>query len=792
MIYRLVSAGPDRVINSRDDLAVDNPEYIQEMKKAKDGARGFGGFGGALRGAREDNDIVFAEAGAPIPPPKPAAAQKPGEVVADAAGGEGQAVRVREYFPETLYVNPALITDAQGKARIELPMADSITTWRVAAQAVSVGGLLGSGTGPVVVFQDFFVDINFPVALTRNDSVKVPIALYNYLPQAQTIKLKIENDDWYELLEGANERSIKLGPNEVKAEYIHVKAKRVGEHKLTVYAYGSKQNDAVRRAVRVEPDGKLFEHSVSEQLTAEAKHTVHFPAEAIEGANQLFVKIYPGLMSQVVEGLDNIFRMPGGCFEQTSSTTYPNVMVLDYMKATKQISPELQMKAEGFINQGYQRLVTFEVPGGGFEWFGRAPAHIILTAYGLMEFYDMSKVYEVDPALIKRTQEWLAGKQKDDGSWEPNQQYLDRVAAAFGTSVLRNTAYVSWALARTGNDGNALDKGLNYLKGHYQEATDAYTLALIANALAVADKESASLQQVFTKLNEMRKDDGDMTYWSQEGPTAVKANGKSADIETTALVAQALLTAKRQADVVNRVIKFLIKSKDSFGTYYSTQATVYAMQVFLAVARGGGSEADGEAQVTVNGQLAGGFKITPENSDVLRLIDATSLIKNGANEIVVNFAGRGSVMYQVVDRHYIQWSKLPDQQQPGSPITIDVAYDKTQLAVNDEVTCTVTVENKVRGEFGMVVVDIGVPPGFAPQAETLQQLVAAKTISKFSTTARQVTFYLDKLEQGKALKLAFKMQAMFPMHAVAPQAKVYNYYDPDTNAIAAPVELEVK
>ena len=67
---------------------------------------------------------------------------------------------------------------------------------------------------------------------------------------------------------------------------------------------------------------------------------------------------------------------------------------------------------------GYQRLLTFEVPGGGFSWFGNAPANKILTAYGLMEFHDMAKVYDVDPRVIARTSDWLVRQQQPDGSWK--------------------------------------------------------------------------------------------------------------------------------------------------------------------------------------------------------------------------------------------------------------------------------------------------------------------------------------------------------------------------------------
>ena len=45
------------------------------------------------------------------------------------------------------------------------------------------------------------------------------------------------------------------------------------------------------------------------------------------------------------------------------------------------------MKAEEYINLGYQRLTTFEVESsGGFSLFGDAPADRMLTAYGLQEF----------------------------------------------------------------------------------------------------------------------------------------------------------------------------------------------------------------------------------------------------------------------------------------------------------------------------------------------------------------------------------------------------------------------
>ncbi|MGH7201699.1 MAG: alpha-2-macroglobulin family protein, partial [Planctomycetaceae bacterium] len=120
--------------------------------------------------------MMWADAGAEgaaIPFPQDAALTESAPGVAP--------VRVRRHFPETLFWQPQIITDDNGRASVEIPLADSITTWRVSTSAVSADGRLGSLQSEIPVFQPFFVDLNLPVALVRNDEVAVPVVVYNYL-----------------------------------------------------------------------------------------------------------------------------------------------------------------------------------------------------------------------------------------------------------------------------------------------------------------------------------------------------------------------------------------------------------------------------------------------------------------------------------------------------------------------------------------------------------------------------------------------------------------------------------
>ena len=786
-VVQLLSAGADRHFNTADDLWVTDPKWQKEnlarpvmlrMKMANAPMGGAIGDGMAVdrfavaEEAEMIEDVSVAQA--------TTGAKKTGE-------NQNAGIRIRKFFPETLYTNPALITDAKGKARINLTMADSITTWRIGAMANSAQGYLGSGTEQIVVFQDFFTDIDFPVFLTRNDEVTVPIALYNYLKKSQTVKLTIEKADWFELLEGDYVRSVAMGPGEIKALDLRIRAKKVGRHGLTIWAKGTKFSDAVKRTVEVAPDGKMHEVNFSDMLKGDTTHTVNFPAEAIDGANLLMVKVYPGLMAQAVEGLDSILRMPSGCFEQTSSSTYPNIMVLDYMKTTGQITPEIRMKAEGFINQGYQRLLSYEVPGGGFEWFGRAPAHKILTAYGLMEFYDMSRVYNVDPAVISRTQNWLVSQQEGNGSFKPTANYLDQVAAKFTKDVMRNTAYIAWALAKSEYKGGGLNKALDYLNKHGDEVKDNYTLALMANAFAYSKEHDAAFQKVMDRLVKERQGDGDDVFWSS-ADTSIGSQGKSADIETTALAAQAMIVKQVQPNLVNGVLNYLVKSKDTFGNWYSTQATVFALKVMVMAAEGSTKNTKGEVAVYINGERAGALNINDDNSDLLHVIDGSKLARTGENKVELSFGGEGRLMYQVVGRYYMPWkSSKPEQE----PLSIDVSYDKTVLKQDDTVTCKVKVTNNREGDFGMVVVDLGVPPGFEVMSGDLKELVGSKTIGRFETTARQVIVYIDEIKMGKPISFEYRIKAKFPVKAQVPASKTYEYYNPEAEATTAPVEIVV-
>ena len=88
----------------------------------------------------------------------------------------------------------------------------------------------------------------------------------------------------------------------------------------------------------------------------------------------------------------------------------------------------------------------------------------------------------------------------------------------------------------------------------------------------------------------------------------------------------------------------------------------------------------------------------------------------GANTVGIRFDGNGRLAYQVVGRYFLPWTEKP----AAEPLSIDVAYDRTRLAQDDIATATATIRNNLPKTANMVMVDLGIPPGFDLLSEDLQ------------------------------------------------------------------------
>ena len=148
-------------------------------------------------------------------------------------------------------------------------------------------------------------------------------------------------------------------------------------------------------------------------------------------------------------------------------------------------------------------------------------------------------------------------------------------------------------------------------------------------------------------------------------------------------------------------------------------------------------------------------------------------------------------MYQVATSYYLPWDQVPMVEMMGDLIDIDVAYDRTELTVNDTATVDVGVKLNREGVVKMALIDLGVPPGFTVLTEDLSRLVEQGTIARYELTGRQIIIYLEDFSSDQPLNFSYRLRARFPMRAQTPPSSVYDYYNPTAQTTEAPLQVRV-
>jgi hypothetical protein len=435
------------------------------------------------------------------------------------------------------------------------------------------------------------------------------------------------------------------------------------------------------------------------------------------------------------------------------------------------------MKLEHAINLGYQRILNFEVRGGGFEWYGRSPANTLLTAYGIMLLDDMHRVYPIDRSIIKRAVSLLRARQRRDGSWGKGRAL--RKWPRLKNSGLPYTAYIAWAMLEAGyNPGWAIE----FIENRVLEENDPYVLGLCANALVLA--KSPLADKVLDKLEALAVKEDDAVFWRSQTMGVMYASGRMIDIETTALATLALGRAKRPTAYMS--IKHIVGAKEAYGAWYSTQATILCLKALLEV-RAVAEDTSVKLYVNHAEIKDAFFKITRANCDTVQFFDLTKYIAKGENLIKLVSDKKTAITYQVCAKYYIPWQLVKKVE---TPVKISIKYDKTKLRVNDEVKVEAEVRYDGKSSF-MLIVDLGIPPGFVVDTDSLNILVKQKKIDRFTLTGRQITIYFGEVKRGMKQVLKYRLKAKYPLKVRTPVSSAWEYYTPQNSAVFVAPNLEV-
>lgn len=692
----------------------------------------------------------------------------------------------RTDFRETVYWNPTVETNARGDAEVTFVASDAVTSFRATAEGFSAGGLPGGGQVAIQSKLPLTLDAHLPVEVTSGDTIRLPITVTNETDEPMEASLaatfgtafRIANPPAGTIKLKAKDKQTLLYALEVVA------TDGSAEVSLDLRARGL--SDQLKKTIRVVPRG--FPIEVAASGTAKrgtAQRQVIDLAGAMPGTVHASVTMYPSPVAAIASGMDGMIREPGGCFEQASSTNYPNIMILGYLGSTAEgADPKLVTKTKDVLDKGYKLLTGYETPEKGYEWFGQTPGHEALTAYGLMEFADMAKVYDIDGKMVQRTADWLMSRRDQKGGFLRNAKALDSFGRANATTT---NAYIMWALSEAKRSSN-LGVELAVQKTLGSETKDPYLLALATNTSIMTAPKSGESAAMARRLAALQAKDGSFPGAME---TITMSGGESMTIEATALAVLALLKASPNNEYEPQIrggVEWLNSKRGGYGAWGNTQATILGLKALTAYSEHARQmQSGGTATLVINGKDAGTIRFEKGRRDALVWKDLGGKLLAGKNTIEVRLDGDASLPYTVA----VDYRSSQPATSARAKVAVSTELLRTQAKMGEGVTLRAHVENKTAAGIPMTLARIGLPGGTVFQTWQLKELKDKGLIDFYETRPREVILYWRALPPSAKKDVDLNLLAAVPGTYEAPASSTYLYYTAEDKAWTKPVAITI-
>ncbi|WP_298418730.1 TonB-dependent receptor plug domain-containing protein [uncultured Kordia sp.] len=672
----------------------------------------------------------------------------------------------RKDFRQTIYWNPVVQTDESGKASFELYNSDAITSFQVLVEGIGYNGLVGREKKDYATKKLLNVDFKSPNYMVLNDTVILPVTITNETRERIETTLEMKLPKALELLE-SYDKNIVVEANSSIVKYVKVKPiKKAEKVMIGIDLKSESLTDFVEREATILSPYFPTEVSISGSKSASYNFSVD---HAVDGSLEADFTIYTDIIGDVMDGIEGMIRKPYGCFEQTSSATYPNIMVLKYLKEANKSNPEIEKQALSFIKEGYKRLISFETKKGGFEWFGKTPPHETLTAYGILEFTEMKEVFgDVDQKMIDRTVQWLLSRRDGKGGFNRSNKGYDSFASSPDDVA---NAYIIYALSESGVNVT-IEKEYQYALQDALKTNDTYKMALLA-CVSFNLGENKNAQVLIGKI----KKNIEIYNFSQlpVENTITRSYGNAKNIEAVAFSLLALLKEEKPDEIlISQGIEHLV-SKRQNNSFGSTQSTAMALKALIEYTKTQKTKlvAKGDfVALTINGkQLNSELNIAKNGKITINNID--SYITRGNQKIKVKFSNPKNTFPYSLNINYD--SSLP-KSSAQSPINLETIIADKSYNVGDNVSMAINVINKKNENLGMVTAIIGIPSGTTPQSWQLKKLMEENEIAYYEIFDNYLVFYWRFFRANETKTIRLDLKADVPGNYQAPASTVYLYY----------------
>ncbi|XP_012136997.1 thioester-containing protein 1 allele R1 isoform X2 [Megachile rotundata] len=690
-----------------------------------------------------------------------------------------------------------------GRNELKRNVPDSITSWVLTAFSVNDVHGLGLIQEPrtLKVFRPFFITMDLPYSVIRGEIVATQIVVFNYMNKDVVAEVLLTNEGQFDFAEISNEvhdvpklelyrkKKVTVKANSGSSVSFMIIPRELGYIVIKTTANSILAGDSIERKLFVKAEGetqyinKATFLDLRSTTSTSTNLMVDIPKNVVSDSEHVEISAVGDILGPSILNLANLIKLPSGCGEQNMLNFVPNIMILNYLKSTNQLTQAVQGKALRYMEIGYQRELTYRHNDGSFSAFGMSDSNgsTWLTAFVAKAFKQAATYIPVETRIIDEALQWLSNNQAPNGSFPEVGRVSHRDMQGGAAKGLALTAFTLIAFLEnadsSGKYRNTINKGIDYIVRNINELDDVYALSICAYVLNLAKHPYENA--VFNLLESKAMAKEDLKWWSKPIPKNDKnpwySLPRPVDIEMTSY---ALITYVRRNLITDSVpvMKWLIRQRNAEGGFASTQDTVIGIQ---ALAKLGEQLATRNNTISITFTYEGGgqshMNINPDNSMILQ----KQVLPRKTRLVNVTATGTGFALIQVSFQYNLNVTGA------WPLFTLDPQVDKNSNANHLQLSiCSGFVPTKEANESNMVVMEVNLPSGFTVDRDSLPSLEVSQNVKRVETKNgdTMVILYFDEMNRQEYCPTV----SAFRTHKVAKQkpvaVSIYDYYDSSRRA----------
>lgn len=329
-----------------------------------------------------------------------------GQKMEEESSGGGQMGNWRSEFVPSAYWNPAVITDASGRAQVNFKLPDNLTKFRMMAVGTSGASRFGSGKNEFHTKKELMVRPALPRFLRVGDTMTAGGVVHNESPSAMDINITGTVEGITQKGEAA--KSLNLTPGSVREVTYDYAANESSNATFYFSAKAGDLSDQVQVSLPVSYPVDLETMAVSGVTEDFEKQEFIKPTDLYDSTGGLSVSLSSTNLSGLEQELGNLFDYPFGCLEQKVSRIFP-VVLMDRILADFGIEEKKLADYRDRVEDFLATIADYQDYTGGFYyWPGSWSTSPYLTAY-VTEFLLLAREanYAVDEAVLKKAEQYM-------------------------------------------------------------------------------------------------------------------------------------------------------------------------------------------------------------------------------------------------------------------------------------------------------------------------------------------------------------------------------------------------